>query len=1254
MAGSGTGVADGPRAGTRTPLLRPQPPPPAGGLTACHVKGGCTARCPVGRASELASLLREAGAPAPREGEEEVPPARLVRSIAHAAATREALKGENLRGLFQRCAAELRDLSEGSRPGKGDAAAGSEKAPLWARQVPGRPVEACSELAPPVLKHLGADRRKQWLAGLAAGKPLAQLSEAVPHGFGKNGLLDAIVSAGTPLASAAWFVKVTLSRSKESGARGGDRGGAGKAQGGSFEPTHEYTVEWESLVRAFLASMSPSDQEQLQRALVYGGAARRAGEMPALPQGGGEGEAGERVLYIARLLGSHFREGLLQKLPHPFDVGEQLLDVGPVATPVYTSEAARAQRHGTRTLQRLDPCRRVMGLWGLDQGAVAPTSSTCEIKLTRTPWSSNVALQTGPVGVGQKRKRGVLTAPAGGLVDETRAKWRGHLDDSSERPGAGEQLEHLVRMAGIYLAERSECLPNTGATSSGLRLGVSVDDGGKPSPKDEPGARNYYTDLAGAINASFEVGVEGSGLARQELTHALRQWCDHEKLDAVKGATVVAAAVAARDVALCRKGHSLGACPALEWAVAGMGQPPGAETSLKVLASRIADTFPEGTASVSALAGAKSPESFEDPVLRSVAGVCFTALRLVCSRHVSVSSLLRIYEEHPLLPHFISVLDSGNVRADIPTTGDPCPLSTSTIILMPAEQRAVLRGSWGDVPSEYLLGIIQKFMKEGDMDTVRKILANSDVKRVCLSAGSNFADLLLVWLDDVAISPRSSPPQNGNLVPFPPRVVLTLLLSHPYDPARCSGPATAEMVVHILESLGQVAAAAHRLHLNMLVRELIVLQAIEKGIDSAEAVRVATSKEVGTPANLTDVEKCVVAAIMCFVVHRPGSRAAYSALLGALGGGPVEYMLLLTSNILNSLTKGDGRSTFLEAMKDCCHSYATQLGCERIEGLDFETGVTALNSEKAFVEFVTLCVLDREVFTKQILFAGTILEQLEQLCSFVEETERGGITKAQAGHSDTVTLGAQTTLGIMSDLLHALILHMYLPGGDMRATDGQVRPSIDVKIVQRFSNAMLRSMTLDIAREDLLTMANCHRAAESSGSDCKTEFGLPLPLRIGANLKEIVLLHALTEDLSLADACQATFGSRPSLPKTSTGQGIARSPPDWVHRLIQECMAFQMISSTMPHDARPAPLLPTLHGPVTAPVMLRDDHTPRSASTASGAGRADIPWGAYEVHCGRSHSHRTGVTGPLEDLSSVPRPLLGAVKVRKTDLFFAK
>ena len=242
----------------------------------------------------------------------------------------------------------------------------------------------------------------------------------------------------------------------------------------------------------------------------------------------------------------------------------------------------------------------------------------------------------------------------------------------------------------------------------------------------------------------------------------------------------------------------------------------------------------------------------------------------------------------------------------------------------------------------------------------------------------------------------------------------------------------------------------------------------------------------------------------------------------------------------------------------------------------------------------------------------------------------------------------------MTDLLHALILHMYLPSEEMRATDGQVHPSIDVKIVQRFCNAMLRSMTLGIARKGPPTTAGCHRSAGSSGPECETEFGLPLPLRIGANLKEIVLLHALTEDLSLADAGQAIFGSRPSLPNAMKGQGLARSPPDWVHRLIQECMAFQTISSTMPHDARPAPLLPDLRGPVTAPVMPRDDHTPRSAPAASGAGRADTPWGAFEVQCGRSHSHRNGVTAPLEDLSCVPRPLRGAVKVRKTDLFFAK
>ena len=353
----------------------------------------------MGEAAELASLWREASQEGGTGG---AGPPVLVRSSNHAAATREVLKGENLRGLFQRCAAELRDLSEGQRPGRrGPAMKGGAKAPLWARQVSGRAVVECSELAPPVLKHLGADRREQWLAGLAAGQPLVQLSEAVPHGFGKGALVEALVSARTPPLSAAWFVKVTLSRSKE-GAGRGERAGPGKAPVAVKTP-QEYTAEWESLVRTFLLGMPPRELDQLRWVLHYGGEAGRAGRGLFSGRGGqnppqgGLAAISPRVLYIARLLGCHMREGLLQKLP--LNSGGQLREIGPVATPVYTSESARVLRHGARTLQRLDPGRGVMQLWGLnwDPGAPLPEGG-CEICLVRTPWSSNVAVQVGNGG----------------------------------------------------------------------------------------------------------------------------------------------------------------------------------------------------------------------------------------------------------------------------------------------------------------------------------------------------------------------------------------------------------------------------------------------------------------------------------------------------------------------------------------------------------------------------------------------------------------------------------------------------------------------------------------------------------------------------------------------------------------------------------------------------------------------------------------------------------------------------------------
>ena len=576
---------------------------------------------------------------------------------------------------------------------------------------------------------------------------------------------------------------------------------------------------------------------------------------------------------------------------------------------------------------------------------------------------------------------------------------------------------------------------------------------------------------------------------------------------------------------------------------------------------------------------------------------------------------------------------------------------------MSAEQRALLREAWSGVSSGHLLKIIQRFTDGGDMGAVRKIAGNSDVKRLCFSEDTQLRDFLLQWLDEYAINfetPRLR--EDSCLTPFPPRAVLSLLLSQPFDPAQCSRPETAATVVHVLETVEKEATAAECLHMNFLVRELILAHAVEKGVEPGEAVRTAISMEVGSPANLTDVEKCIVAAILCFVVSRPESCEAYSSMVGALGSGPIEYMLLLTSQILSSLVTGNGCSTIQMAVQKCCFPFAAQLGCEGLQRLAFGTNA-GHRPRGAFLEFVTRCVLHRKVFSKQNLFAGTVLGQLEALCDCLEKGGGGVAASARGEERDSAEPAAEdrVALRLMVDLLHPITLNMYLQVG------GQARPGLDLKIVQRFGTAMMRIMKfapahrVDPPEADVATASEESRRLSLAWAVDEDD-GLPLALRIGTIMKEGVLVHALSEGIAVADASRAIFGTRisPTFPREAQGPAQAGAVPVWVHRLTQECMGSQMVLGTVSADARPAPLLLDPQGPVAATEKPPASRAPADDAEPPSGGGADGLWGAFEVHCGRSHSHRNGVAGPLEDLACVPRPLRGGVKVQKSELFFAK
>ena len=801
-----------------------------------------------------------------------------------------------------------------------------------------------------------------------------------------------------------------------------------------------------------------------------------------------------------------------------------------------------------------------------------------------------------------------------------------------------------------------------GASGSTFQRVAAVEDEGKPaSALSENQGACTTAELVGAINAAL-VGTSGVETAtpphRGSIERALKRWCDAEQLDSDDGASVVVAAAAIRDVALCSEGRRLGARPALEWVLPPPGDKFSAQTCLRVLAGCVSGSFPEALSNFVLGSEDLHPVSFEDPALGSISGVCLIALRFVCSRLISISSLLETYEDHPLLPYLISALDSGvSTLTGAPAGKEGFLLTSAARILAPAEQRACLREAWGGVSSGYLLKIIQRFTDGGDMGAVRKIAGNSDVKRLCFSEDTQITDFLLQWLDEYAINSETPRLREGSsLTPFPPRAALSLLLSQPFDPAQCSRPETAETVVHVLEAVGKEATAAECLQLKFLVRELILAHAIEKGVEPGEAMRAATSMEVGSPANLTDVEKCIVAAILCFVVSRPELCEAYSSMVGALGSGPIEYMLLLTSQILSSLVAGDGCCSIQIAVQKCCFPFAVQLGCEGLQRLDFGTNADCRPRE-AFLEFVTRCVLDRKAFSKQNLFAGTVLGQLEALCDCLEKGREGVTASARAEEGDRAEPAAEdrVALRLMVDLLHPITLNMYLPAG------GQARPGLDLKIVQRFGTAMMRIMKFASAHRVNPPESDVATASEepwkaSLAWTVDVDDGLPLALRIGTIMKEVVLVHALSEGIAAADASRAIFGTRmsPLYPREAQGRAQAGAVPVWVHRLVQECMGSQVVLGTVSADARPAPLLLDPQGPVAAAEMLPASCTPADDAEPPSGGGADGLWGAFEVHCGRSHSHRNGVAGLLEDLACVPRPLRGGVKVQKSELFFAK
>ena len=852
----------------------------------------------------------------------------------------------------------------------------------------------------------------------------------------------------------------------------------------------------------------------------------------------------------------------------------------------------------------------------------------------------------------------------GGGEVQTREKRLAVAPPSPKRPGASNALKDLVRMAGIHLAGQVERPADAvaGATGSTFQPVAAVKDGGNlaPVPCEDQEACTT-AELVGAINAALvgTFGVDDTvGSHRGSVERALKRWCDAEQLDSNDGASVVVAAAAVRDVALCSDGRRMGARPALEWVLPPPGDASSAQTCLRVLAGCVSKPFPGALSNFVLGSKGPCPTSFEDPAFGSILGVCLIALRFVCSRMIGISSLLESYEDHPLLPYLISALDSGaNSLAGPPGGNESFLLASAARILASSEQRASLREAWGGVSVGYLLKIFQRFMDAGDMGAVRKIAGNSDVKRLCFSEDARFTDLLLQWLDEYAINSETPRLQEGSLAPFPPRVVLSFLLSQPFDPTQCSRSETAETVVHVLETVGKEATAAERLHMSLLVRELILAHAIERGVEPGEAMRAATSLEVGSPANLTDVEKCIVAAILCFVVNRPGSCEAYSSMLGALGSGPIEYMLLLTSQILSSLAAGDGCPSILLGVQKCCFPFAAQLGCEGLQRLAFESTADC-RPRNAYLEFVTRCVLDRKVFSKQNLFAGTVLGQIEAMCDRLEKGGEGVAASARGGERARAEPAAEdrAVARFMVDLLHPVTLNMYLP------VAGQARPALDLKTVQRFGKAMMRIMKfapahrVDLGNDAGVPMGSEEPPRGSAAWALDADDELPLALRIGTIVKEVVLIHALSEGSAVADASQAIFGTRvsPMPPRESKGPAQAGAVPVWVHRLVQECMGSQVVLGTVSADARPAPLLLDPQGPVAAAEKPPPSRAPADHAEAPSGGGADGVWGAFEVHCGRSHSHRNGVAGPLEDLACVPRSLRGSVKVKKSELFFAK